>query len=1055
MNFMTKNLMSNYFSLKKSLLLMLAFAVFSLVGVVKVSASDNLPDGQLIKGIVKESNNSIPLPGVAIVIKGTTIGTTTDIDGNFSIQVKSNDVLLIRYVGYSQKEILVGNNSFIEVKLDEDLYGIDEVVVTGYGVQRKSDLTGAVSSVSAEKLNSVPIPSVEHALQGMAAGVNIIPKSGKPGEEADIQIRGISSINGTSPLVIIDGVSGSLKNLNPADIASIEILKDASSAAIYGATGGNGVILVTTKNGTSGNMKISANVYRGIENAVNKVDLMNAQEYLELLEEIEGTKKIPLNYNRDTLATYDWQDIIFKQAVSENYNVSISGGNEVSTFLFSTSLDKQNGIVKNTDYQRFSIRINSTHKVNKRITFDEKVTFVNSITEGFDQWYWHNFYNNPIVGVIEMDPTVPAYDENGKWSISKYNVGNPIVALDMKDKKDKSNNFEGNFGLKVNIIKGLDFQTRITGKFSLNDAKEYQAIYQASPTNYNTQDKLFQNMNKGMSYNFQNYMTYQTSIADKHNINIMVGMEASKWWGYDINGTRVDMASSDPNMLYFSKSTNSEADVQNVKGSGYVGTNQGYFGRLNYDFMGKYLLTVNVRRDGSSSFGPNFRWGTFPSFSVGWKFAEENFLKDNPYISTGKLRFGYGQTGANAKGGSPYLSTVITRDEFRYTVDGLATQVGTGPNQIANPSLHWESVNMSNLGLDMTFFDNRISFSADVFNKVNDGMILPKETSVIAGTFNGEKPVVNFGSISNKGYEITMGARKNKGELTGSFDLNFSGVKNEVLSLATDSMLSGGVHNVSPTNITLMGSPVAQFYGYELEGMFSANDPTIVDGKNTIITNQPNFTTPDGTVVYAQRKARPGDARFKDVSGDGKITDKDKVLLGSPLPKLTFGFSINLEYKGFDFSAFFNGTYGNKIMNGSKQYLNNPVGYANRGKALANRYRDEIVKDGVVVVSENHDTDVYRINADTHTKMSTFFVEDGSFLRLRNIMLGYTIPNSITNKIGVEKLRLYAGGKNLFTFTKYTGLNPEVGGNDILNMGVDIGVYPVTRMVYFGANIVF
>jgi TonB-linked SusC/RagA family outer membrane protein len=610
------------------------------------------------------------------------------------------------------------------------------------------------------------------------------------------------------------------------------------------------------------------------------------------------------------------------------------------------------------------------------------------------------------------------------------------------------------------LLKGLDFHSRITGKINFNDSKEYQGIYQASPTDYNTQDKLIQSMNKGLSYNFQNFINYQTTIAQIHNISAMVGMEASKWWGYDIAGTRVDMASTDPNMLYLSKSTNGEADVQNVTGSGYIGANQGYFGRLNYDLLGKYLLTFNIRRDGSSSFGPTNRWGVFPSFSVGWKFSEENFMKNIAAISTGKIRYGYGQTGANARGGFPYLSTVVTRPEFRYTVDGLATQVGTAPNQISNPALHWESVNMSNLGLDMTFFSNRIALTADVFNKVNDGMIMTKEVSAIAGTHGGENPEVNFGSISNKGFEITLGARKNHGDLTGSFDLNFSSVRNEVLSLAADSMQSGAVHNVQPTNLTRVGSPIAQFYGYQIEGMFSENDPTVTVGKRTHITNQPYYLNDDGEKVFAQPSARPGDARFKDVNDDGKVDLDDKVLLGSPLPKFTFGFSVNLQYKGFDFAAFFNGTYGNKIMNGTKQYLYNPVGYQNRGKAFADRYRDEIVKQDangqdMVVVHENHDTDIYRISADTYTRMSSFFVEDGSFLRLRNVVLGYTIPNSVTSKIGVEKLRLYAGGRNLFTLTKYTGFNPEIGGNDILNMGVDIGLYPVTKMVYFGANIVF
>ena len=1036
----------------KSYLLLLCFIMLSsIVFGQKINVTGSVVD-----------NNNEPLIGVTIVEKGTTNGTVTDFNGKYSISLSTNNpVLKFSSIGFFTQEIKVEKQSIINVTLLEDLELLDEVVVTGYGVQKRSDLTGAVSSVSAEKLNSVPIANVEQALQGMAAGVNIIPKSGKPGEDADIKIRGISSINGSKPLVIIDGVAGSLSSLNPSDISSIEVLKDASAAAIYGATGGNGVILVTTKTGTSGKMRVSANIYRGIDNAVNKLDMMDAQQYMELVEEMDAKGKTPRNYQPDTLKTYDYQDIIFEQAITENYDISISGGNEVSTYLFSTSLNKQGGIVKNTDYQRFTMRMNSTHKVNKHITFDEKITFVSSATEGKDQWAWHDFYNNPIVDIISADPTIPPYDENGDWTISATNVRNPIVPLDMKDKINKNNDFVGNFGLKINLLKGLDFQSRITGKFGLNDAKEYEAIYWASPTVFNTQDKLIQSMKKTLSWNFQNYINYNTTIADKHNVSVMVGMEASKWWWYDISGTRVDMASSNPNMLYLKMSTNGESSIQHVTGDADIRANEAYFGRFNYDYMGKYLLTVNVRRDGSSSFGPNYKRGTFPSFSLGWKFAEEDFMKDVSFISTGKIRFGYGQTGANAKSGFPFLSTVENLETFRYSIDGITTQVGTAPNQISNPSLHWESVNMSNLGLDMTFLENRISFSADLFNKVNDGMILEKETSVIAGTYKGLNPEVNFGSVSNKGIEITIGARKNLGDLTGSVDFNITGLKNEVLSLAVDSMLAGKVHNIEPTNMTFEGAPIAQFYGYVIDGMFREGDPTEKVGPRTIFTNQPYYVDDDGVKQYAQKNAIAGDARYKDLDGDGRITAKDREVLGSPIPKLTFGFSVNMQYKGFDFVAFFNGTYGNSIMNGSKQYLYNPVGYQNRGAAFADRYRDEIVKDGVVVVTENHDTDVYRVNATTYTRMSNFFVEDGSFLRLRNVTLGYTIPGSLTQKIGVEKLRIYAGGKNLLTLTKYSGLNPEVGGQNgdekvqTLTMGVDIGLYPVTKMLYFGANIVF
>ncbi|MBN1953273.1 MAG: TonB-dependent receptor [Bacteroidales bacterium] len=1009
-----------------------------------------------VRGTVTDETSGSSIPGVNVLIKGTYQGAITDVDGNFTIEVSGpSDVLVFTCIGYEASEMTVGTSTTLDVSLKVETLDLDEIVFVGYGVQKKSDLTGSVASVSSEQLNNIPIPSIEHALQGLASGVNIIPKSGRPGEGADIQIRGITSVNGTAPLVIIDGVYGSLDQLNPSDIESIEILKDASSAAIYGATGGNGVILVTTKKGKSGGMKVSASFYRGIDSPVGTLDMMNSQEYLELLEEIDYRSTVPLNYQRDTLPTYDWQDICFQDAISDNYDLSVSGGTDASHFMFSTSLNRQGGIVRNTDYQRFTMRLNADQQVNKHITVDEKITFVNTQTEGFDQWYWHNFYNNPIVGIIEMDPTVPAYDENGVWTISPNNVGNPIVNLDMKDKLAKANHFSGNFGVKINLFKGFDFQSRVSGKLSLSDAKEYEAIYWASATNYNNQDKLIMDMRKDMSYNIQNYVNYTTSIADAHNINVMMGVEQGRWWYYNIYGTRVDMKNPDPNMLYLSMSTNSEADIQNVEGRADISADMAYFGRFNYDYKSKYLMTFNIRRDGSSKLAPSNRWDMFPSFSLGWKFTEEAFMQNVPFISSGKVRFGYGETGANAKTGFPYLATVESRDVFRYTVDGAATQVGTAPNKIANPSLMWEHVKMSNLGLDMTFFNNRVSLVVDLFNKVNDGMILTKEVSSIAGTYGGQDPEVNFGSISNKGIEVSAGVKKKSGDLTGSFDLNFAIVKNEVIELPDDSIQDGAVHTLNPTSITLEGYPVAQFFGLQTDGMFLEADPTEVINDKTVITNQPYYERPDGTRVYAQPNAKPGDARFVDQNDDGKIDSYDRVLLGSPLPTLSYGFTLNLQYKGFDFTAFFNGVYGNELMNGTKQYLYNPVGYGNRGAALTDRYRDEIVKDGIVVVTENHDTDLYRFSSSNYTKMSDFFVEDGSYLRLRNVMLGYTIPSKVTNLVGVEKLRLYVGGKNLFTLTNYSGLNPEVGGNTITTSGVDIGLYPVTKMIYFGANIVF
>lgn len=1071
---MKKSRLLNSF-LHKGLLLLTVISFFICQFSPKNSyAGEMQQDKRLIRGTVVDAKNSTPLPGLTVVVKGTTVGAVTDIDGKYSITASPKDILVFSFIGYSNQEIPVGDKTGIDVKLAEDVFGLDEVVVTGYGVQKKSDLTGAVSSVTGEQLSKLPAVNIDQALQGQAAGVNITQKSGRPGEAVDIQIRGVSSINGTQPLVIIDGITGDINNLNPADIASIEVLKDASSAAIYGATGGNGVILVTTKKGNAGKVNTSINVYRGVESSIGKLELMNSQEYLAVNEEVDYKGKLVkgINSKPDTLQTTDWQSEVFQPAISQNYDVSISGGNEVSSFMISSSYSDQEGIIRNSDYQRFTFRINTEQKLSKRLTFDQKISFVSTSMNGFDEWQWHNYYANPLYETMIMDPSVKPYDANGKWGTSDFSTINPLVALDMENRTVKDNYIEGNFGLKLNILKGLDFVTRFSGKMGFGDSKEYQGVYYATPTDSRSVDKLIQSMDRSLSWTSQNILNYQTTIADAHNLSLMVGMEANKWWEYDITGTRLDMASSDPWMLYFVKSTNSTDLAQLVTGTGKIGATAAYFGRINYDYKGKYLLTVNMRRDGSSSFGPNYRWGNFPSVSLGWKFSEEEFIKNIDAISFGKLRVGYGQTGANAKSGFPYLAQVQSNSRFRYSVDNINSQIGTGPYQIANTEVRWESVNMSNIGLDLAFFDNRLAITADVFDKVNEGMLMLKEVSLIAGTFNGSNPEVNVGSIRNMGYEITITGRKKEGELKGSIDLNLSGVKNEVLELAADSMLAGRVHTLQPTNLTCIGQPVAQFYGYLVDysvgnGLFRETDPTEASGSKVVITNQP-YREVDGKKIYAQSKAVPGDRRYKDVNGDGQINDKDKVNLGSPLPILTYGMTLNLEWKGFDLSAFFNGTIGNKILNGTKQYTYYLQGYGNKAKAFADRYVEkDIIKldpDGneYVAVKQNLDTDIPRNNSDNYNKLTDWHIEDGTYLRLKNLVVGYTLPNSLTSKINIQKIRIYGGAKNLFTLTKYTGLSPDVAGKQpetagmgILELGVDLGVYPVTRMFYFGANIVF
>lgn len=1053
---------------------------------------------QSVSGTVTDANTSEPLPGVTVLIKGSTQGTITDLDGNFIIQASSSDVLEFSYIGYLNEQVPVGTNTVIDISMVQDIIGLDEVVVTGYGVQKKSDITGSIASVSGEDLVEIPVSGVDQALQGLAAGVNVIPISGKPGEEAVIQIRGISSVNSVDPLIIIDGVRGSISDVAPSDVASIEILKDASSAAIYGDSGGNGVIIITTKKGTSGKLKTNFNMYHGIENVVGKIDLMNSEQWLGVVAEMRPGDTA-YTANPDTFPNYDWQEIMYQPAYTQNYDISVSGGNETSTFLVSAAYNNQEGIVKSSNFERLTFRINSDHKLTKRITFDEKISYINRKFHGLPPYQWNAYYDGPIRDGLIMPPNVPAYNPNrnydniDEWGISEYARVNPLARLDMVNRISKENNFIANLGIKIEIIKGLSFTSRLAGGINFIDTKEYQNSYFASIYDYRNDNavKIIASMNKELSYTAQQLLQYDVNIKGAVNISVMGGLEMNRDWGYDYNGER-NMAPNIPSYLqYFSQSSDLTSVGQIINGTGYENRGFAYLGRLNLDYKSKYLLTSNIRYSGRSSFGPDYRWGTFPSFSVGWKFSEEEFIKNLNIFSFGKLRFGYGLVGTYAKSGYPYLSIVRSPDTFGYPFNDFSTSSGAAPLQIANPEIHWETIHMSNLGVDLAFLQNRLSVTAEYYSRVNEDMLMLQEVPYIVGTYTlgfefereNTSPEVNIGSVKNSGFELTIGYKDQIGDFKYSLTGNMSTIKNEILDLASDSITSGSVHNINPITLTRIGGTIGEFWGYETDGIYSLDDCLVDEngeyvrdtrGRYTVI-NQPYSVDEDGEIVLAQPLAQPGDVRYRDLNGDGQVlTNEDKVMLGSPIPKLVFGFSVNLEWKGIDFSAQFTGTIGNKIFNGTKQYLYYYQDETNRHVNFANRYVVEDIEkfdpytgQPVVVLEHNHDTDVPRNWPTNYNVCRDFFIENGSYLRMRNLTIGYTLPSSLTSRIKIDRLRFYVGGRNLMTFTKYTGPNPEVikssyqGNNavlestNILSMGIDDAIYPVTKMYLAGLNITF
>jgi TonB-dependent starch-binding outer membrane protein SusC len=1080
---MRKNLIF-FDNVRKGLSTSLLFALLFITGLFSdFGAAKAQGDVKQITGKIVDMNN-LPLPGVTILIKGTSKGAVSDLEGAFTLNASPSDKLVISYIGYLTEEMSVTDQTNFQVSLSEDIIGLNEVVVTGYGMQKKSDLTGAIASVSGEALAEMPVATIDQAMQGKAAGVNIISKSGRPGEGSTIQIRGISSINGIEPLIILDGAPVSstiLSSLNSSDIESIEVLKDASSAAIYGATGGNGVIIITSKKGQAGKMVTNFNFYRGVEKALTKIDMMNSEDWMAFYEEANPKKTVAATGRPDTIPTYDWQSYAFKPAISQNFDISFQGGSDKSNFLVSASYNDQEGIIRNSDYTRWNLRVNSEHKIAKRITVDEKIFYITSERNGFADHLWHEYYDGPIRPCFLMAPYIPDYLPNGDWANpedmdSIYGVNstgnNPLAKMDMIDRKERNNVFDANLGVKIDLVKGLSFTSRFDAKIDMVEIKEFQDAYWNTTEDRRTENeiKLLQSFRKNKYYTAQQLLNYNLTLANAHNFNLMAGMEAYNYEWYNMEGERNRMPSPDENLLYFEMSPDDTSSNQVIDGTGDKERALSYFGRLNYDYKGKYLLTASIRRDGRSSFGPDKRWGNFPSISLGWKFSEENFIKNNlPILSFGKIRYGYGETGSYAKTGAPYLSLIRTPMHFAYPFDNIQSSTGAAPVQLENPEIHWETVITNNFGIDLAFLNNKLNFTAEYYSKVNEGMIAQQEVTYIAGTYtmgrdvDGDvtNPEVNIGSIKNSGFEFQLGYRKMEGDLKGSFDINMATLKNKVLDLATDSIMDGAVHSINRFCLTREGGAVSEFYGWQIDGMFQADDPKNDKG---VFTNQPYKISSLGDTTYAMPKAKAGDVQYQDLDGDGKVLgDGDKVSLGSPLPKLTYGFSINLEYKGFDFSASFNGTIGNKIFNGSKQYLYYYQGATNHCKDFANRYvenditkTDPVTGEQIVVVHANRNTDIPRNEPNNYAKANSFYIENGSYLRLRNVTLGYTIPQKYTKKVNIEKFRIYVGGRNLLTFTKYKGMNPESGFYDnITAMGIDIGVYPVTKMYLFGANITF
>jgi TonB-dependent starch-binding outer membrane protein SusC len=1037
--------------IRKNILLFSMFFIF----IVSAQAQ------KTVTGVVTDGR--FPLPGANVEAKGSSVATTTDFDGKFTLNVPAGVTnLVVSFIGYATKEVAV-TDGVMKIGLAEESNKLDEVVINvGYGTQKKSVVTGAISKVTAKDLEKLPNGRIETALQGRTSGVTIALNAGQPGAGATVRVRGITTLNGgNDPIWVIDGVimdSGALGAINQSDIESIEVLKDAASSAIYGARSAAGVVLITTKKGKSGKLLVNYNGYTGVSSPERTLSLLNATQYGALMNERYingGGQPSGLPYPNLTALGKgtDWQKAIFEDnAGSYSHEVSLSGGNDVSNYYMSFGTKYQEGIVLSdiSKYDKKNIRLNSTHKVKEWLTFGQTIGYTHQKTVGIGNT--NSEYGGPLSSAINLDPITPLVETdpvlaNGIAYSNPYVIrdinGNPygispVVGQEMTNplayaqtrlgQYNWSDDFVGNAYAEIRPIKGLKLKSTLGAKLAFWGGQGFTPLYYLSATVNNTVlNNISRIENRALNWNIENTAVYDRKIND-HSFSLLLGQGFYKdnQFYKVTSATHFGLATNN----YAEASFNDNTVIQDNK-IGYAydvpeKITSSLFTRLTYDYKEKYLFTGLVRRDGSSRFGTNNKYGNFPSFSAGWVLTKEDFWKQNNILNEFKIRGGVGVTGNDNIDAFLYLGLIEGGRNYSFGNSGAVTP-GSSPGRISNPDLKWEETKQTNIGFDAQLF-NDFNLTFDWYKKSTSGIL---RENPIPGYVGAEAPpFANIANMDNTGIEIELGYRKKFNDLNVSVKGNFATVKNEITNLGSnvDYYAGPGYQSMGSITRTQVGNSYANFYGYQTAGIFQ--NQAEIDA----------YTNSTGGLI--QPNAAPGDFRWVDNNGDGTITADDKAFLGSPLPKVTFGFTVNLDYKGFDFMMFAQGVAGNKIFQGLRRL---DVANANYSTEALSRWTGEGTSNSFPRLTSS-DTN------GNFTNMSDFYLEDGDYLRLKVTQLGYSLPSDIIGKIGLQKLRLYVMAENLVTLTKYTGYDPEIGG-DVF--GIDRGYYPQARTFFFGANIQF
>jgi TonB-linked SusC/RagA family outer membrane protein len=980
----------------------------------------------VVTGRVISKEDGETLPGVSVVVKGTNTGTTTDLEGKFSLSTDSHAVLVFSYVGYKTAEIALNGKTSIEVQLEANTELLNEVVVVGYGVQKKSDVTGALVSISGDELQQTHQQNIASILQGRAAGVTVTTNSGAPGRDEEITIRGISSINGSPPLWIVDGVP-TTGGVNPQDIASMEILKDASATAIYGTKGANGVILITTKKGSQGKMQMEYENRFSWGQLYKKLNLTTAKQWAKLRSEAYSNAGLPIPPSLDGPfgEGTDWQKAITRTAASMNHYLSFSGGNDKLTWFMSANYNNQEGIIKKSDAKSLDLRLNTEAQLHKWLKVGENISFSSSTTHLInedDEW------NAIMMEAIAIDPITKVKKEDGSWDGSKFNtIANPVAHLDRTKDEVKDYSLGGDLFADITFLKDFTFTSRLGYALTFSNNYDWMPTFFVKTGEENSQTSVSRDYYERRDWVFSNYLTW-THQYGNHSVKIMAGNETEQNYAEWFGVTATDLISEAEHLIFIDNATgNQDASSYGLASDiRYIS----YFGRINYNFSGKYFFTANFRRQGSSMFGPEHRWGDFPSASLGWRLDKESFFENVEIINNLKLRAGYGMSG-NDLALQPYSYYATSTAGQRYVfgdkiVDGIAFP------RIPNDELHWEEKTSLNIGVDIAMWEDRFSFSGDYFIDKTGQMLYDPDLPGHVGT--QEMPFTNVASMQNKGFEMVVGYKNSFKNFKYDLKLNFSHVKNKVLDLGSATYIPAVTFmQLGYISRTEVGHPMASFYGYITDGLFQ--NQAEIDA----------YVDPNGNPI--QPNAAPGDIRYKADENGKLIMD----FIGSPFPDFTAGFNVNLNYKGFSLLMFFYGVYGNEIFNATRFYnFNSSVRY-NVDASLMGRW---------LLEGDTDDPNMARLNINdaNNSLRSDRFVEDGSYLRLKNLQLEYNIPQNIFNKTDITSLKIFAGADNLFTLTRYSGFDPEVGigyNNNPLDRGIDRARYPSPRTFYFGLHLGF